>query len=358
MSHDTITHLPRPGCPCCGFLPPYIIRQLSENADPALRRIAFDTLEVDAATRAKRELNPARVMGRSAVPGVGYRRKVFDMEGLDWQLPGTLRRSENGPASDDPTVNQAFEAAGITYNFYKKVFGRESLDGAGYPLISSVHFGINVANAFWNGTQMVYGATDGHFFLPFTASLGIAAHEMTHGVVNFSTNLAYAGQSGALNESFCDAMGVAVEQWHGKQNVAAASWTLGREIAGPGLGDVAGFRSFLADKAFEDHPVLGTDPQPKHMDVYVNMNEDHGGVHVNSGIPNHAFYRAAQALGGNVWDRTAHIWYEAFTKTLNQNATFVDAATATALAAKRLYDDGTAAAVSDAWRAVGVESEV
>lgn len=89
MRNDTPSHVARSGsCTCCGFLPPYVVRHLSESDDPALRRIAFDTLEVDAATRMKRELNPARVMGRSAVPGVGYRRKVFDMEGRDWPLPG------------------------------------------------------------------------------------------------------------------------------------------------------------------------------------------------------------------------------------------------------------------------------
>lgn len=354
--HAALPH--RPGCSCCSFLPPYIVRHLSESNDADLRRIAFDTLEVDAATRMKRELNPARIMGRAAVPGIGYRRKVYDMEGRDWQLPGELRRTENGAVSQDEVVNQAFDAAGITYNFYKKLFGRESLDDAGYPLISSVHFGVNVANAFWNGIQMVYGATDGHFFLPFTRSLGIAAHEMTHGVINFTANLEYAGQSGALNESFCDVMGTAVEQWHAKLKVADASWTLGREVAGPGLAGVTGFRSFTANKAYEDHPVLGTDPQPKHFSAYLDTNDDHGGVHVNSGIANHAFYLAAQALGGNVWDRAARIWYQAFTKDLSQKATFVNAATATALSAKRLYDDATAAAVADAWRAVGVESEV
>lgn len=344
----------------CGFLPPYIVRQLSESDDPALRRIAFDTLEVDSATRMKREVNPARVMGRSAVPGVGYRRKVFDMEGRDWPLPGTLRRTENSPASTIEEVEQAFDNAGITYQFYKKLFGRESIDNAGYPLISSVNYGTNVANAFWNGTQMVYGATDGHFFLPFTRSLGIAAHEISHGVINFTTNLAYSGESGALNESFCDAMGTSVEQWHGKRSVAEASWTLGAEVAGAGLGTVKGFRDFSAAKAFEDHAYLGTDPQPKHLDAYSNMPGDHGGVHVNSGIPNHAFYLAAQALGGNVWDRTTRIWYEAFTGGLNQDASFVDAATATSLAAKRLFhgDPSVAAAVVDAWLQVGVKSEV
>lgn len=358
MEKQSLHALRHGACTCCSFLPPYIVRSLSESDDVALRRIAFDTLGLDASTRTKRELNPARVMGRSAMPGLGYRRKVYDMEGRDWPLPGELRRQENGPLSADEVVNQAFENAGITYNFYKKVFGRESLDNAGYPLISSVHYGVNVANAYWNGTQMIYGDTDGHYFLPFTRSLGIAAHEMTHGVISFETNLTYANESGALNESFCDVMGTTVEQWHQKIDVAEAAWTIGREIAGPGLGRIDGFRTFSADKAFENHPELGTDPQPKHYAHFVHTTDDHGGVHLNSGIPNHAFYLAAQALGGKVWDRTARIWYQAFTKDLSQSATFVNAATATALAAKRLFDDATAIAVVEAWRAVGIESEV
>lgn len=346
------------GCQCCAFLPPYIIRRLSESDRPELRRIAFDTLEVDAATRATREFAPAAMMGRNAIPGVGYRRKVHDMEGAERPLPGVIRRTENGPASDDPVVNQAFEAAGITYQYYKSLFGRESLDGAGYPLISSVHFGSNVANAFWNGQQMVYGEPDGHFFLPFTHSLAIAAHEMTHGVLNFTTSLAYADEPGALNESFCDVMGLTVEHWHRGFGIADGPWLLGGEIVGPGLDGVAGFRSFTADKAFDNHPVIGSDPQPKHFDHYVETTDDNGGVHINSGIANHAFYLAAQALGGNLWDRAAPIWYHAFTKDLSQNATFVNAATATALAARRLFDDEAAESVANAWQKVGVRSEV
>jgi Zn-dependent metalloprotease len=345
-------------CRCCAFLPPYIIRRLGDSDVPELRRIAFDTHGVDTATRATREFAPSKMMGRHAMPGVGYRRKVYDMEGADRPLPGVLRRSENGPVSDDPVVNEAFDASGITYRFYKTVLGRESLDGAGYPLVSSVHYGVNVANAFWNGVQMVYGATDGHYFLPFTRSLAIAAHEMTHGVVNFTSQLAYADETGALNESFCDVMGLAVEHWHHKLSIDDDHWMIGNEIAGPGLGKVAGFRSFTAEKAYADHPVLGTDPQPKHFNDYVTCTEDHGGVHLNSGIANHAFYLAARALGGNLWDRAVPIWYQAFTQGMNPQATFVDAATDTSLAAKRLFGDAAAHDVAEAWKAVGVRSEV
>ncbi|MCB2072492.1 MAG: M4 family metallopeptidase [Novosphingobium sp.] len=343
-----------------GFLPPYIVRRLHESENASLHNIAFDTRELDSGARMAREVRPARIMGRAAMPSVGPQRKVYDLAGNLDPLPGTLSRSEKGQPSGVEVVEEAFEHSGITYNFFKKVLKRESVDNAGHPLISSVNYGVHVANAFWNGVQMVYGSGDGHYFLPFTKSLGICAHEISHGVISFTTNLAYSEQSGALNESFCDVMAVSIEQWHLKQNAADANWALGREVAGPGLGQIDGFRTLTAAKAFEEHVFLGTDPQPKHLDGYDTTSDDHGGVHVNSGIPNHAFYLAAQELGGNVWERATPIWFEAFTGLLNQDASFVDAATATTLAAKRLFsgEPSYATAIADAWRAVGVQSEV
>jgi Zn-dependent metalloprotease len=347
-----------PACACCSFLPPYIVSRLNESDDRTLRKIAFDTVQVDSTIRTRREINPGRIQGRAPMPGVGYRRKVFDMQEAMTPLPGTLRREEKDGPTGHPEVDQAFENAGLTYDFYKNVFGRESVDGAGFPLISSINFGIKVANAFWEGTQMIYGAGDGQFFLSFTRSLSIAVHEMSHGVISYSSNLAYSDESGALNESFCDVMGAVACQWHAKQNVDQADWTIGREVLGPAMGNIVGVRTFGADKAFENHAYFGTDPQPKHMRDYVRTADDHGGVHTNSGIPNHAFYLAAHALGGNSWEQTARIWYEAFTKQLNPNATFVNAATTTSVVARTLFDVSTAEKISEAWRTVGVESEV
>lgn len=342
---------------CCGFLPPYIVDRLADTDTADLRRVGIDTLIASASARARREVLPDPLLGRTPMPGFGRRRRVFDMEGREVPLPGTLRRGEKSAGTDDPDVERAFEHAGTTYGFYKDIFGRESLDGAGGWIVSSINFGRRVANAFWNGDQMIYGAGDGTYFKSFTLSLGIAAHEMSHGILDHTSKLAYLGETGALNESFCDVMGASVEQFAAQQTVEEALWMLGGEVTGPALVGVRGFRSFSAEPAYRDHPVLGSDPQPKHFADFVNEAEDNGGVHKNSGIPNHAFYLAARAIGGRVWDKASRIWFEAFTRDLNNQATFVQAATATVTVSRRLFSEDEASAVAGAWRQVGVEPE-
>lgn len=360
MTHKAVQHLQVPGhphCACCSFLPPYIVRKLSESDDPVIRKVAFDTVQADAIARTRRETLPSGMMGASMMPGSGRRRTICDMDGRENPLPGEVKRKEAAPHSGDEDVDRAYEHAGTTYDFYKKVLNRESLDDAGHALVASVHFGYQIANAFWDGQRMIYGDGDGDYFLSFTRSLAIAAHEMSHGVINFTSNLVYQDQSGALNESFCDVMGAGVEQWHAKQSVADANWLIGTGIFGPQLQGIGGIRSFGEAPAFADHPVLGSDIQPKHMRDYNADVNDHGGVHINSGIPNHAFYLASQTLGGNIWENTIPIWYSAFTAGLSRQADFSQAASATVHSARRLFGDTEAAAVASAWEAVGVKSE-
>ena len=217
-------------------------------------------------------------------------------------------------------------------------------------LVSSVHFGRQVANAFWNGRQMLYGDGDGRLFDRFTKAIDVVAHELTHGVVQFTARLEYQDESGALNEHFADAMSAIVKQWKRKQSVDEADWLLGDALLLPAAG-VKSLRTFTEKKAYENHPLIGTDPQPKHMrDKYIGS-EDDGGVHINSGIPNHAFYLAARRIGGYAWDRLAGIWYQALLA-LSEFSTFSDAARATITAA----GSGTIEQkhIRDAWREVGI----
>ena len=283
---------------------------------------------------------------------------MHDMQATEYPKPGKLVRLERAAAVNDQTVDEAYEFAGVTYDFYRQVFSRNSLDDLGYPLTASVRFGPGVANALWDGNQVLFGDGDGQYFLPFTRSLAIVAHEFTHGVVAFTSGLAYQGESGALNESFCDVMSAQIVQWRDGATVETADWTIGREIIGPKLA-VQGIRSFTDQPAYSGDSVLGDDPQPKHIRDYVITTDDYGGVHINSGIPNHAFYRAAMALGGQSWLKAGRIWYDGFRK-LSSQATFKDAATATVLAARASYGAGSPelAAVEDAWKAVGVAPEV
>ncbi|ASF48391.1 M4 family metallopeptidase [Methylovulum psychrotolerans] len=275
------------------------------------------------------------------------RRTIYDA-GHTSTLPGSLVRGEDGQPSADATVNAAFDGSGITYDFYQQVLQRNSIDGKGLRLDSTVHFGDLFNNAFWNGSQMVYGDGDGTTFVGFVQALDVVAHELTHGVTQNSVpgGLVYKDQSGALNESISDVFGSVVKQWHKQQDVSQADWLIGDGIMGAESGKA--LRS-MQDPGNRDLTWVGDD-QPKTMDGY----EEGGDVHTNSGIPNYAFYLAAMNLGGNSWDKAAKIWYQAL-PLLHPNASFKEAAKATVHAVNLLgYKKVDRDAVTAAWRAVKV----
>jgi Zn-dependent metalloprotease len=338
------------------ILPPYVLDHMAQSDDPDIRRIAIDTIAASAAMRAMRTtLSMMPLMAAMPSPQANKYRLVYDMDGKPQPfLPGELVRSEGDPAVADSAVNEAYDFSGATYDFYMEQFSRNSLDGNGMQLVSSVHLGRVYNNAFWDGQQMAYGDGDGRCFLRFTKALDVVAHELTHGVVTHTCNLTYSYEPGALNEHFADVFGELVEQWKKNENVDQADWFMGSEIMGPGTG-AGGLRTFAEGKAFEDDPCFGTDPQPKHIrDKYVGS-RDYGGVHVNSGIPNHAFYRVAKALGGNAWEKAGLIWYKTMLA-LTTDSQFEDAAQMAYLMAGRIF--GTASleqkAVKDGWEAVGI----
>jgi len=218
-----------------------------------------------------------------------------------------------------------------------------------------VHYGESFENALWNGRQMVYGHADGRIFSRFTASVDVIAHELTHGVTQFAAALGYHGQTGALNEHLSDVFGIMVKQWLLGQTADKSDWLIGAEIFGPAVHGVA-VRSMAAPGTAYDDPVLGKDPQPSHMHDYVETTEDNGGVHINSGILNHAFYRAAIALGGRTWEVLGRIWYAALTDRLRPEADFADFVQATVDIAGELYGMGgkVQRIVAEAWSGVGL----
>jgi Zn-dependent metalloprotease len=266
------------------------------------------------------------------------------------RLPGKLVRVENGAPVADTAVDQAFDSAGTTYDFYQQVLHRNSIDGSGMRIDSSVHYSKKFNNAFWNGSQMVYGDGDGKLFTGFTGAVDVIAHELTHGVTQYTVpggGLVYEGQSGALNESVSDVFGSVVKQWQLKQSPQKADWLIGAGIMTPAVGRA--LRS-MAEPGNTARTWSGDD-QPATMSGYVKD----GDVHTNSGIPNHAFYLAAMKLGANSWEKAAPIWYQAL-PLLHPDATFLDAANATVKAAQMLFgvNSSEAGAVQAAWREVGV----
>jgi Zn-dependent metalloprotease len=199
---------------------------------------------------------------------------------------------------------------------------------------------------------MVFGDGDGQIFNSFTICLDVIGHELTHGVTQHECNLIYQGQSGALNESMSDVFGSLIKQYTQGETAETADWLIGKGL----LVNGGALRSMKAPgTAYTDDPNIGSDPQPGDMNGYVNTDDDNGGVHLNSGIPNHAFYLAAAALGGHAWEQAGKIWYSAL-PTLPENCTFQQAADLFYRAAAGLYGANSqqADAVGNAWSQVGL----
>jgi Zn-dependent metalloprotease len=333
------------------IVPPHILVAIVRNGSAEQRRRALATLAVSERLRGRRD-----ILGLSLVPvPPGQKRRTVYDAAHGTRLPGKLVRSEGDPDSDDPAVNEAYDGAGSTYDLYFDVYGRNSIDGRGMRLDSSVHYGRDYDNAFWDGAQMVYGDGDGELFERFTLSLDVIGHELTHGVTDHTAALEYHDQPGALNESFSDVFGSLVKQRKLGQTAAEADWIIGEGLFTPRVRGV-GLRSLKAPGSAYADPVLGNDPQPSHMSAYDGTAEDNGGVHINSGIPNHAFYLAAVAIGGTAWDKTGRIWYDALTGRLEPGSDFAAAARATQAAAGELFgaNGSEQRAVAEAWRAVGL----
>ncbi|KPI17906.1 Bacillolysin [Actinobacteria bacterium OK074] len=342
----------------CTIVPPHVLDTLARNSDAALSDPARRTLERDSLERTRRRLTT--VIGATAVapaPVAGEpHRTIYDAK-HGTTLPGTKVRSEGQDPGKDATVNRAYAGLGDTFDLYLKAYGRNSIDGNGLPLNASVHYDKDYDNAFWNGEQMVFGDGDGEVFLDFTSSIDVIGHELTHGVTQYTANLTYYGQPGALNESLSDVFGSLIKQHALGQSADQADWLIGSGLLAPRVTGVA-LRSMKAPGTAYDDDVLGKDPQPATMAGYVKTSQDNGGVHINSGIPNHAFYLVATELGGNAWERAGQIWYDTLTGgELSSNATFADFAKLTLTTAKARYGSGAEPdAVAKAWEQVGVKT--
>lgn len=270
-------------------------------------------------------------------------------------LPGTKVRAEGEDPTSDASVNRAYAGLGATFDLLLSVYGRRSIDGNGLPLIGSVHYDEKYNNAFFDGEQMVFGDGDGEIFLDFTVAIDVIAHELAHGLTQYTANLNYYGQSGALNESVSDVFGSLVKQYSLGQTAGQADWLIGAGLLAPRVQGVA-LRSMKAPGTAYDDDVLGKDPQPASMDDYIHTGEDNGGVHLNSGIPNRAFYLLATALGGSSWERAGQLWFDVLTGgELAVDADFASFARLTVAAARSRFGEGDEVeAVLKAWSEVGV----
>jgi Zn-dependent metalloprotease len=340
------------------ILPPYVLDKVAQNGAPNQREKAIKTLSTDHTMRALRVANvPLRLPNMPRSPVEGEKNRTIYNVHHTMELPGDVVRKEGGLATGDVAADEAYDALGATYDFYWDVYDRNSIDDEGMLLKASVHFGRDYNNAFWDGQSMVFGDGDGELFNRFTISLDVIGHELTHGVVGDEGPLDYFFQSGALNESMADVFGSLVKQYVLKQTADKADWLIGAGLLTKKINGVA-LRSMKAPGTAFDDPMLGKDPQPAHMKKFVRTFDDNGGVHINSGIPNHAFYLAATNLGGHAWEKAGRIWYESLRdKQVRRNSGFQRFAKITLRNAARLYGANSVElkAVRDAWMQVGVK---
>jgi len=343
------------------ILPPHILISIASNGSTGQRDMAINTLQEGATIRAQRQtimdLNAASLTGTmTAAATTGKNRTLYTANNSS-SLPGTVVRKEGDPASSDAAVNEAYDGSGWTYDLYKDIYSRDSIDNKGLPLISTVHYQKNYDNAFWDGSQMVYGDGDGSLFNRFTIAIDVMGHELTHGVTQYEASLNYSQQPGALNESMSDVFGSLVKQYSLKQTADQADWLIGAGLLAAGVNGVA-LRSMKAPGTAYNDPVLGKDPQPADMSHYVNTTSDNGGVHINSGIPNRAFYLVATEIGGNAWEKAGNIWYVTLRDKLKATSNFQDCANLTYQTAADLYGAGSLEqqAVQKGWAGVGIDA--
>jgi Zn-dependent metalloprotease len=322
--------------PWCHYIPSHIIDHIAKNArqlgidpDPAQR-----TAVASQAQRLDRRLTATSTLAALTTPAAGKGdRQIYDDE-HQWTANVTLLRGEGDAAVAGANVNAAYDGLGATRDFYRDVLERDSIDNAGLTLVGNVNFGEKYDNAFWNGTEMVFGNGDGQIFNDFTLDVDVCAHELSHGVTQYTAGLIYTDQSGALNEAFSDIFGSCVDQYVHKVDAGEHNWLIGEQVmADPLYGEA--IRSMAHPGTAYDNPILGKDPQAAHMSGYVAG----GDPHVNSGIINRAFYLTAIELGSFP---AARIWYDTLLG-LFPNAQFSDCAYLCAERARILARDGKVA---------------
>lgn len=340
---------------CCQFIPPHVLDHMARvtsggGSEPnAAQRSAVVSAEI----RSVRRRAPMDLTTLTPpVPGKSDR-AVYDAQNT-FDVEKVLVRGESDPEVQAQNVNDAYDFSGAARDYFVEVHDRAGIDDNGMTISANVNYGTALANAFWDGTRILLGNGDGTFFVDLSGSPDVTGHELSHGVVQFTANLDYFSQSGALNESFADVFGSLIEQRLQGRDFGTANWLIGDEIMAPDLYGEA-LRSMAHPGTAYDNAILGTDPQPDHMLNYYAGPDDNQGVHINSGIPNRAFYLTASELGT---ENAGRIWYAGLVN-LWSTATFADAAQVLADQARLLAREGAverqaAQVVRGSWRAVGV----
>ena len=331
----------------CQFIPQFMLKEIYVRGDATRKEMAVMT----AATDKLAHFHVGQI-GACYTLTPSSSRLVHDAENRTVR-PGKFVRGEGEESKGDKQVDEAYDYSGATRDFFREIFNRKSIDNKEMDLVSTVHYGKKYPNAFWVNNTMTYGDGDGEIFNPFTI-LDVCAHELTHGVTEYTANLIYHGESGALNESFSDVFGSLVKQYVLKQKADKADWIIGEGLFTKNINGV-GIRSMIAPGTAYDDPKIGKDRQPAHMKDKYEGDEDSGGVHINSSLINKPFAEFAKNLGGFSWEKAGRVWYDVLTTKLNSCSNFQQMVDATQEVVIQNYGTGIEhKALKEAWKTVGL----
>lgn len=331
----------------CHIVPPYILEELAKRGSISCKKTLNDTHRV----LQKRNTILNNLLLQEQREGKGDR-SIYDSEN-QYRQRVTLARKEGDTAVGDQTANDAYDTSGFVREYFRDTFGLNSIDGAGLDIISNIHYGVDYNNAYWDGDEMTYGDGDQIEFTNFASAIDVVAHELVHGVTQFFANLEYRSQSGSLNEHFSDVFGTVVKQKYLKQELSEADWLIGDTVVTEAFPGVA-IRSLKAPGTANDF-----DSQPDHMDNYYSGPANNQGVHINSGIPNKAFYLSCLEIG---LDECALIWFETL-KVLWRTANFDDMLEVILKTTQKLSDgnkvrDSATEAITKSFATVGLTQTV
>lgn len=368
--------------PCmCYIIPPHITKKIDDFVKENTYTLRFDDLQPFIRPPMLNLIEGKIPMDSTIAPPIPITHRVYDARHRT-KLPGKLIIDSYNDNTKDKDIQQAYQGALKTAQFYLENYDRNSIDNCGMPIISSVHYSRSYNNAFWDSKQMVYGDGDGKIFKHFTTAADVIGHELTHGVTQYGpAKLHYHDQSGALNESISDVFGIQVKQWDSNNPIPSIirdgnstendskatynNWRIGSDLFV--AGDYALRSMSNPGTAYKHHPILGNDPQPDRMSAYKHLSQenDFGGVHINSGIPNRAFYLLATELATKSsepeylysFKKAGSIWYNTIQSgEIHPESQFIDFAQKMVDQTLKMYKEGSLEvnAVRNAWQTVEV----
>lgn len=342
-------------CRCCFIIPADVLKRLSKDKrfSEQSRKKLLETAVIDRHIRKLRvhaqtltaatfSLATSRV---AVAPSPAF--TIYNCQ-TSQTLPGTP--VPNAEQDGDADAQQICSVTSAVATFYKEVFGRNSIDGNGMTMMSSEHYGDKYNNAFWNGSQMVYGDGDGEIFADLCHGDDVVGHELTHGVTQYTLQLGYTGDAGGLNEGNSDVFGSMFKQWRANQDVTQADWLIGSNIMGASAKQ-KGYNCLRNLSKPDDPGCLA--PQPTtYTQITPGMDP-----HYSSGVPNFAFYKMAMAIGGKSWEKAGQIWYRTLTGLgTSPKLSMKSFAGHMRSFAMQMYpgDQTIQAAVDEAWKEVGL----